>query len=354
MLPYGDIDIVDEDEEPDVFVPYDITSYPSDLSLQVLYDQFKSGDVSIPKFQRGFVWSMRQSSMLIESFLVGLPVPPVFFYVDDQNRNIVIDGQQRIRSIVDFFDGSFGQEDNRGRKRVFRLEGLAAKAPYAKKSFDDLDESSKRKLRNSVLRAMNIRQLSPDDSGTIVFHIFERLNSGGTPLSPQEIRNCVFHGPIVENLANLNKLPSWRKLIGMENLDKRGKDIEIIARILGLCLGWRKFERPMKEFINKTMRRYRDKSDVLDSFGRDFEQTCVALLESLGGKPFRTRGPLNVAVLDAVFAAVIDLRGELPADFKQRYERLILDGDFDKAVSRSTADTAFVKLRIKKAIAYLT
>ena len=111
----------DEDDllEDELSVEYDIATYPSDFTLNGIKDMLESGDITIPEFQREFVWGIRQSSLLIESFLMGLPVPPVFFYIDDENKNLVIDGQQRILSTVFFFDGYFGMENLRGKNKCF-------------------------------------------------------------------------------------------------------------------------------------------------------------------------------------------------------------------------------------------
>ncbi len=356
MIEYGDIEIAEEDDEDEdeFYVTYDITTYPSDLSIQVLVDQFNDGDIVIPHFQRDFVWTIKQSSLLIESFLLGLPVPPVFFYIDSDNKNLVIDGQQRIRSVVDFLGGFFGPEDSRGRRRIFRLEGIDSRAPYSRSSFETLDDTYKRKIKNSVIRAINIRQISPDDSGTSMYHIFERLNTGGTPLSPQEIRNCVFHGNIVEKLDSLNRDSNWRQIIRNNKLDKRGRDAEMILRILGLSMGWRSYEKPMKEYLNKTMKKFRSaNSSDLEAFETDFRKTAISIIEKLGEKPFRISGPLNVAVLDSVFSAALSLKGELPGDFYDRYNRLVRDAEYMSYVSSSTADTQQVRRRIEKAIDYL-
>ena len=100
----------DEEAEEGDFVRFDIATYPSDLTLSVLHEQWKNKDIEIPEFQRAYVWKQSQASLLIESFLLGLPVPPVFFYVGDENRSIVIDGQQRITSIVFFSTDFSGQK----------------------------------------------------------------------------------------------------------------------------------------------------------------------------------------------------------------------------------------------------
>jgi uncharacterized protein with ParB-like and HNH nuclease domain len=193
---------VDENlEENEAYVSYDIAAYPADLTLNTIKEMWDNKDIVIPEFQRNFVWTIEQSSLLIESFLLGLPVPQIFLYVDDKNKNLVIDGQQRILSIIFYLDGYFGSETIHGRRQVFRLHGLDERSPYANKKFTDLDEASQRKLKfNSVLRAINIKQLNPKEENTSVYHIFERLNTGGTPLKPQEIRNCVFLGDFVRLL----------------------------------------------------------------------------------------------------------------------------------------------------------
>ncbi|MGD1858816.1 MAG: DUF262 domain-containing protein [Leptolyngbyaceae cyanobacterium] len=232
MVDLIELDLEKEDEENEVLVSYDIATYPSDFTLSGIYDMWQEGDITVPEFQREFVWTIRQASLLIESFLCGLPVPSVFFYIDDENKNLVIDGQQRILSTVFYFDGFFGFENFQGKRQVFRLIGLDEKSPYYRKKFDELSSSDQRKLKNSVLRAINIRQLSPANDSTSVYHIFERLNTGGTPLKPQEIRNCVFRGGLAQKLKELNKDSNWRKILGKKIFDRHQADIELILRVI--------------------------------------------------------------------------------------------------------------------------
>jgi hypothetical protein len=144
-------------------------------------------------FHCAAIWTIRQASLLIESFLMGLPVPSVFFYIDEQNKSLVIDGQQRILSIVFFLEGYFGRETTQGRRQVFRLRGLSDASPYHNLRFEDLTTADQRKIRNSVLRAMNVKQLSPTSDNTSIYHIFERLNTGGTALasSPGDTQLCL-------------------------------------------------------------------------------------------------------------------------------------------------------------------
>lgn len=341
-------------DEPEAFIAYDIASYPSDLTLSVLSEMWKNGDIVIPEFQRNFVWNISQSSLLIESFLLGLPVPQVFFYVDENNKNLVIDGQQRLLSVVYFLDGYFGSESIHGKKQVFRLSGLDERSPYAKKRFIDLDEGSQRKLKNAVLRAINIRQLNPKEEHTSIYHIFERLNTGGTPLKPQEIRNCVFRGEFATLLKELNANGNWRKILGKKTFDKHQKDLELLLRVFALSQAWSKYEKPMKEYLNVAM----DKNSAgttprVKWFAERFATATEHVVEKLGSKPFHIRGPLNSSALDSVLCTVIENLDKLPADLGERYQRLKADEDFRNATFYGTSDVVVLQTRFKAAYKYL-
>lgn len=171
MADFEEIQIEDEVEEDEVPVEYDIATYPSDFTLSGIHKMWQDGDIEIPEFQREFVWTIKQSSLLIESFLLGLPVPPVFFYIDEENKNLVIDGQQHILSIVYYFNGYFGEETTRGKRQVFRLTGLDERSPYHGLRYEDLSQSDQRKFQNAVLRAINVRQLSPKENNTSIYHL---------------------------------------------------------------------------------------------------------------------------------------------------------------------------------------
>ena len=344
----------DDTQDEEVLVTYDIATYPSDFTLLGIYTMWEENDITIPEFQREFVWSIRQSSLLIESFLLGLPVPPVFFYIDDQNKNLVIDGQQRILSIVFFIEGYFGAENPQGKRQVFRLQGLDEKSPYYKKKFEELSESSQRKLKTSVLRAINIRQIEPKGENTSVFHIFERLNTGGTPLKPQEIRNVVFRGKIVEILRELNQNENWRMVLGKSIIDKHQKDVELVLRIFALCEKLDEYEKPMKEFLNKTMQENTEgDSPRVTKFIENFHETSALIVEKLGEKPFHVRGPLNTSVLDSVFCILMESLDQITSDLKKRYNNLCLDPDFVVLTTTGTTDPNVVKDRFKLVRSYL-
>ena len=335
------------DNEEAAQVEYDIASYPSDFTLTGIYDLWNNGDIVIPEFQREFVWSINQSSLLIESFLLGLPVPPIFFYIDKDNKNLVIDGQQRILSIVFYFDGFFGRENIQGKKQVFRLTGLNERSPFYNRKLEDLEEAQQRKFRGAVLRAVNIKQLSPKEDNTSIYHIFERLNTGGTPLKSQEIRNCVFRGDIVKILRQLNQDANWREILGNKNIDRHQRDVELVLRILALFENVNNYEKPMKEFLNKSMK-YHRKGDnqKLNRFVELFPQVTKSVVKTLGSKPFHVRGPLNAAVLDSVFTVAMENSKSIKL-FGENYKLLIKNDDYMKKTQLGTTDTLTVKERYR-------
>lgn len=350
-----ELELAVEEDETEALVSYEIASYPSDLTLAGIRDMWKQGDIIIPDFQRNYVWNLKQASLLIESFLLGLPVPQVFFYVDAENKSLVIDGQQRILSAVFFFEGLFGDENTQGKRQVFRLSGLDERSPFFGKRYVDLSEADQRRLRAAILRAINIKQLSPKSENTSIYHIFERLNTGGTPLRAQEIRNCVFRGEIVSTLRKLNKLPDWRKILGKKSLDKHQKDVELVLRVFALSSGgWRKYAKPMKEFLNVAMQTNRDADSkrVLDFVSR-FEKAIRIVAEQLGQKPFHIRGPLNSSALDSVMGTVIDHLEDVPEDLDERYGRLTADKQFMSATTFGTSDVELLHRRFQRAKALL-
>ncbi|NBB84525.1 MAG: DUF262 domain-containing protein [Alphaproteobacteria bacterium] len=349
-----DFEIEEDLEEEEVPVEYDIATYPSDLTLSVLHEMWRNDDIVIPEFQREFVWTIKQSSMLIESFLLGLPVPPVFFYIDENNQNLVIDGQQRILSVAFFLDGFFGYETLSGRKQVFRLEGLGESSKYHKKRFVDLEELDQRKLKSAVLRAINVRQLSPTNNKTSIYHIFERLNTGGTALKSQEIRNVVFRGGFVGILRDLNRNDDWRKIIGKTSIDKHQRDVELVLRVFALSRQDGEYEKPMKEFLNKAMERnQKGTSSRVKYFEKEFKEVSKFIVSSVGVRPFHLRGPLNSSALDSVFCTLMDYPVARNSSFPKSFDALIRDEDFSDLTQLGTTDTNVVRERFEIVRRYL-
>lgn len=341
--------ITSEDEDYESAPPeYQIATYPADYTLEVLYQKWRANDIQIPDFQRGFVWKHVPASKLIESFLVGLPVPAVFLYNEHKSqRYFVIDGQQRLRSVFYFFEGFFGLPV-RDQRQVFTLKGLDGASRFHEKGFADLTEADQRRLKNAVLRAFIVQQMDPNDD-TSMYHIFERLNTGGTLLANQEIRNCVYHGRFVEFLEDINRYESWRSILGNQEPDRRRKDMELLVRFFAMR-DLTAYAKPMKDFLSKFMRKNKNPTEeVLESSRELFDRTCKAVVKTLGEKPFHVRAGLNSAVFDSVMVAFSGYVDEAGDDVAQRYRRLIENEEFDQCTRQGTTDIDIVQTRFRKA-----
>jgi len=338
------------DDEP--FVEFDISVTPVDSSLSLLSEQLENKDMIIPFYQRNFVWKIEQASKLIESFIIGLPVPQIFLYVNDDAILEVIDGQQRLMSIKYFMDGYFG-ETKTDRRQIFRLKGLSEASSLNGKTFSELSSKDQRKLRNATLRAIHIKQLSPSRRNDCVFHIFERLNTGGTQLKPQEIRNAVFRGEIVMALQELNSNNGWMKALKIKTNDKHQRDMEFVLRIFSLYKNWEEYEKPMIRFLNEAMRENRDfSSPKAKKFANRFPIVMKAIAQNIEA-PFRPRGVVNMAVMDSIVVALLECENFDFSKLKETYEKILSDTNFQRTTAMSTADAVVLKERFQIAREYV-
>ena len=351
------LEIIESEEVDQASTPaaYDVITYPADFTLEGLVSKYKKGSMIVPGFQRNYVWNIRQASRLIESFLLGLPVPAIFLFTDGvSNEQLVIDGQQRLMTIVYFFGGHFGPPDAKGQQKIFKLTGLSENSPFYEKTYSDLEARNKsayNQLNDSVLRAFIIKQITPDNN-TSAYHIFERLNTGGTQLVGQEIRNCVYHGPFNDMLCSLNEYGNWRKIFGKQDPHKRQKDVELILRFFAFYENGNNYEKPIKDFMSSYMK---EKQSLTNEEQKKmeliFKRTCDLTLNSLGEKPFHIWSGLNVAAYDSVFTTLAKV-GSL-ADLRDKYDSLKKDNNFIKGVRSSTTNESVVELRMNLAKQYL-
>lgn len=345
-----EVDLTEESnvDELDI-LRYDISYYPSDMTLRVYYEKYQDGQLIIPDFQREYVWDLVHASKLIESFLIGIPVPGVFLYKEHKtNKLLVIDGQQRILSVVRYFDGRFDD-------RVFKLKNV--RQPWAGKTYDELSDADRYQIQDSVLRATVVQQTSPNDYSSL-YHIFERLNTGGVSLSPMEIRKCVYAGPTFKLFEELNRLEEWRKLVGKSKPDRRLRDVELILRIVALAEHWKSYEKPMKAFLNS----YLITSGSLDKTAlakrnerlrETFSRACKTVLDQLGEKPFHLRGRLNLGLMDCTLATICNYPDKTSKTLKHDFLTMLKSKDFIAAVTYNTSDATVVADRFRLASQYL-
>jgi hypothetical protein len=339
--------------------PYEVLTYPADYTLEVLVDKTTKEQIRITPFQRHYIWTQEQASKLIESFLLGLPVPPIFLYTDEDNRLIVVDGQQRLQSIVYFFGGIFRAKDKLDRKpSVFTLVGLHDKSPYLGMTYRDIesnDAAAFNRLLNSVLRAFVIKQLQPKGHSSI-FQVFERLNTGGVVLQGQEIRNCIFEGPFNDLLLELNQYEGWRDILGTKRPDKRMRDIELVLRFFAVYFNVVNYEKPMKKFLNDFMELHKKlPNGEYEQFKTLFKSTADTIIQTLGKRPFHIRRGLNTAAYDSVFTAFaqnldkFDLNNpdiDYASSLRSRYEALTNSLVYQRLISNATTDKDVVKSRL--------
>ena len=326
---------------------YEISSYGADYTIDSLVKRVREESIVVPPFQRGFVWTHRQASRFIESLLLGLPVPGVFLSKEPgSNKLLVIDGQQRLRTLWYFYDGHFAESG-----KAFALRGVDVR--FEGKTYTSLDSRLKRHLDDSILHATVIKQERPAGDDSSIFYVFERINTGGTQLAAQEIRKCVYQGQLSDLLEELNDNAAWRSICGPRNA--RMRDRELILRFLALYYTSGHYRSPMKRFLNNYMSANRNLTlQSADELRRTFGNTIEAVHDALGASAFKRVRVLNAAVFDAVMVGLANrlALGSVPCSsvIKQGYDALLANSEFQDASQFSTADETNVARRLRFAI----
>lgn len=176
LPPIEDAEVEDEAVQDDTVasVRYDITSFGIDFDVEGIVRRLRRGEIFIPEFQRNFIWNLVEASRFVESLLLGLPIPGIFLAQDSKTgKLLVIDGQQRLKTLRFFYDGVFNPSPDDRVKRVFRLTNVQKE--FEGSTYATLSERDRITLDNSVIHATIVRQEAPPDGDTSMYHIFERL-----------------------------------------------------------------------------------------------------------------------------------------------------------------------------------
>lgn len=335
-----------DDESLTFPATYDIMTFGADIPVDGLVKRLDEKNIIIPEFQRGYVWSHDRASRFIESLLIGLPTPTIFLWRDDEKRLVVIDGQQRLRSIQYFCSGSFKDTGTFALKGVRNdLEGL---------TYDTLGPEQKRALDDSLLHAFIVRQEAPTEDHSSIYHVFERLNTGMMPLYPHEIRTCLYQGGLVDLLEEMNGNEAWRAIFGARH--SRMKDKELILRVTALYHSRNRYEEPMKQFLNEFLKRHRTFSAGIsrDACHEPFVKSIRAIHGAVGDSAFKPRGRLNAAVLDGVMIGVATRQAQADiadaAGLKARYDALLADTNFLSTTDQATTNQDRVLSRLEMGI----
>lgn len=364
---------------------YDITAAPNDFNVLTLHSFIEAGAVKIPGFQRNFVWDMARASKLIESLILGLPVPQIFLYEQQRNSFLVIDGQQRLMSVYYFVKRRFPRKDKRVELRsIFEKNGgipesvlhddkyfqpfnlqLAEKLPNRKNRFKGLNyatlDSYKSQFDLRPIRSIIVKQNTPSEDDSSMYEIFNRLNTGGINLRPQEIRTSMYHSRFYEVLYDVNSLPGWRRLLRSSAPDLHMKDIEILLRGFAMLVDSDEYAPSMVRFLNRFSRRSEKNTEEQNEY---INALFTSFIKAATGLPDnallnRRNGRFNIALFEAVFTATCksafkgrrELQGVIDI---AEVEELANDDRFVEASLEGTTGTANVDTRLERATAILS
>lgn len=332
----------DVSEQP----PKDIFAFNELRSCADLFRMHEQRILDIqPEFQRDFVWKGPDQTRFIDSLIKELPIPSLCFSYDaKQQKWLVIDGLQRISTIIRFLNGvDWALSDLEDVDP--RLRGVSAAAIKTDPTLADLY----RRVENSTIPITVLRcDYSDNTHLSYLFTVFHRLNSTGLKLNNQEIRNCIFAGSLNRLLQELDQFGDWRKLNKMKKGDNyRMQKQELILRFFAFQEDLDDYTGSLASFLNSFMEKKRFiPADVIDSYRQLFVDTCSVLYGGLQATDYK--GKISITLQDALFYAVgkniNQLKGEDVDSVAKKLLLVIKDAAFSEA---SLAEGLAKKGRLK-------
>jgi hypothetical protein len=245
-----EIGMEDDDSEEEVDISYipKVVVYGTDWTTETMVNQLERGNIDItPDFQRRDAWNLKKKSRLIESLILGLPVPPIVLAERDDAKGkfIVLDGKQRLLTVFQFYGKSRFPNNN------FKLTGLEILKQFNGYSYSELNADLRAvldALDNQTIRTTIIRSWQHK---SFLYTVFSRLNTQNTPLSPQELRKSLYPGEfsnfIDEQSANSQGL---RLFFGLNKPDSRMRDTQILLKYVAFQLFLPKYKGVLNQFLN--------------------------------------------------------------------------------------------------------
>ena len=277
----------------------------------------------------------------IESLLLGYPIPGIFLVQQADRRYLVLDGQQRLTTLAAFYAGMHDGREFVLRNVAKEFEGL---------TYRTLPDELRRTLDSTFIQATIVETDGSTDSLDSVYQVFERLNSGGTQLTPHEIRIALYAGPFIDFLTRLNDNSAWRSLYGRRS--PRLRDQEVVLRIIALYVSPGTYRRPLKKFLNDFVGENR----YLDSFNSEriedlFDKACQLILEGAGPQALRWQSnQVNAALSEAILVGLmrrLDAGPDVtPADMATAIGNLVGNPALEPTIARATADEESVRTRL--------
>jgi hypothetical protein len=327
------------------------------FSLRNVLDMIDDEDTLelAPDFQRGRVWKLPQKSRLVESVLLQIPLPAFYFAEDSEGRMRVVDGLQRISAIYDFV---------RGGERGFTLKGLEYLREQEGKQFDDLPALWKRRVYNTQIVVHVIDPTTPPD---VMYDIFKRINTGGTPLNGQEIRHCMSRDRSRAILKELTRYPEFDEATGGMAGHIRMNDREMALRFAAFWhLGIEGYAREpaMDRFLQRMTELLDSTKEIserrVEELSRTFRKAMVNARLIFGEQAFRKwprwvegrKSPVNRALFEAWSIALANYEED---DLRRRRRQIIAaarllmasDHRYIEAITASTGDLGRVRYRFK-------
>ncbi len=352
--------------EAETIKPWDpkkIRITTKNFTVREVYTQIISDELDLaPDFQRSFVWDERRQVRLIESILLGIPLPAFYFNQDSQGEFQVIDGVQRLTTIRLFMSNNLSLNDT-------HLEYLK---DFRDINYDTLDAPARRRFAGTQIVAHVIEPQTPDE---VKYDIFNRVNTGGSPLTAQEIRHCMSKARSRTLLRSLVERDSFDKATDYtfwtQNADgvrirdnHRMADREMALRFCAFgSTPPTEYARAVSldSFLLEYTRRI-DRGDIDDEEIRNmeasFQRSMINCAAILGNGAFRRwapgalrRGPINRAIFESQALALAEYDRDVLLSHKDRivtaFRELFDDPSYDSAVRSSTGDPRRVERRLK-------
>ena len=339
----------DEDDLPKTVSFKDAVVMNADWTIETIDSQINKGNIDLqPGFQRRAAWDDVRKSRLIESVIVGMPVPNIVLAENKVHRGrfIVIDGKQRLLSINEFIKGSYS------------LRGLDMRGDLNDKTYTQLPDADKEYLDNSTIRATVIKNWGDED---FLYATFFRLNSGSLPLSPQELRKALIGGKLLDSIEGyLINSGAFHQMFG-DNLDKRMRDSELVLRFIAYDRALTEYRGDFKKFLDDATKFYESEwdarqKDVIDQFHR-LDVALVTCKDIFGRDCFKKwlgskyERVINRAIFDCItrFFAEADIAKDAvdkrEAVIKE-FQGLCLTPEFKDAVEKTPKTVGATTSRI--------
>jgi len=337
-----------------------VKTQPIEYDITTIKNRVEAGYIKLdPSYQRRYRWDEETASRLIESLILNIPIPIIYLSqdvdLDEEAAELgpvysVIDGQQRLTTIVDFL------------KNDLQLIGLSILKELDGMRYNDLPPFLKRRLQDRTVGCLRIDSTLDAD---VKFDIFERLNTGSVQLTAQEIRNATYRGDFNELIKRLARNADFRANVNLSD-DRESKmfDVELVLRYFSMVnKRYLNYQPLLKDFLNGQMKTFSTLSkSQLDKMEEQFARDMKDIRSFFGPNPFaklrgssegETKGrfasKFNAAVFDAVVVALNNLGGtaHIRPDSKDRLASLFDSTEFQSTVSGSVTDTSKLLRRIE-------